>query len=81
MEDAAAAQQGLNQQLQQKLTTAESGLAAANARVQQLQADHQELSRELKRQREAWGEEEAAHKHADAQVGPGRSSFALGPSS
>jgi chromosome segregation ATPase len=67
-EDAAATQQGLSQQLQQKLATAESGLTAANAKVQQLQAAHQALSEDLKRQREAWGEEESAHKNADAQV-------------
>jgi hypothetical protein len=67
-EDAAATQQGLSQQLQQKLATAESGLTASNAKVQQLQAAHQALSEDLKRQREAWGEEESAHKNADAQV-------------
>lgn len=68
-EDSAAAQQVVSQQLQQKLSTAESGLLTASARVQQLQAAHQALSEELKRQREACGEEETAHKNADAQVG------------
>ena len=67
-EESAAIHASLNTQLQQKLAAAESGFRAARTQLQQLQAAHQTLTEQLKEQREAWGEEQAAHTHADTRV-------------
>jgi chromosome segregation ATPase len=67
-EESASTHASLNTQLQQKLAAAESGFTAARTQLQQLQAAHQTLAEQLKWQREAWGEEQAAHTHADSRV-------------
>lgn len=67
-EESAATHASLNTQLQQKLAAAESGFTAARTQLQQLQGPHQTLTEQLKRQQEAWGEEQAAHTHADTRV-------------
>lgn len=56
-------------QLQEKLEKAESDLTAATAQLQQVQSAQHTMSEELKRQRDAWGEEQAAHTQATTQVG------------
>lgn len=67
-EDTAATQLSLNKQLQQKLSADEDSLAGATAKLQQVTAAQQALAEALKREREACGEEHAAHAQAAAQV-------------
>lgn len=67
-DELAAAQSSLKTQLQEKLATAESGLKSTTGRLQQLQTTHQALLDETKRQREAWGEQQATRGHTEREV-------------